>query len=44
MATTNLLAIVVFALLLGIALLASLPEKHPAFDVIDGLNTAVNRV
>ncbi|PSW65551.1 Na+:H+ dicarboxylate symporter [Photobacterium leiognathi subsp. mandapamensis] len=44
MATTNLLAIVVFALLLGIALLASLPEKHPAFEVIDGLNTAVNRV
>lgn len=44
LATTNLLAIVVFALLLGIALLASLPEKHPVFDVINGLNMAVNRV
>ncbi|SMY16671.1 dicarboxylate/amino acid:cation symporter [Photobacterium aquimaris] len=44
LATTNLLAIVVFALLLGIALLASLPPKHAVFDLISGLNIAINRV
>ncbi|MCP4954836.1 dicarboxylate/amino acid:cation symporter [Photobacterium aquimaris] len=44
LATTNLLAIVVFALLLGIALLASLPPKHAIFDLISGLNIAINRV
>ncbi|OBU15981.1 Na+:H+ dicarboxylate symporter [Photobacterium aquimaris] len=44
LATTNLLAIVVFALLLGIALLASLPPKHAVFELISGLNIAINRV
>lgn len=44
LATTNLLAIVVFALLLGIALLASLPAKHPIFELISGFNIAINRV
>lgn len=44
LATTNLLAIVVFALLLGIALLASLPQKHPIFELISGLNIGINRV
>ncbi|MCD9468862.1 dicarboxylate/amino acid:cation symporter [Photobacterium iliopiscarium] len=44
LATTNLLAIVVFALLLGVALLASLPSKHPVFELISGLNIAINRV
>ncbi|PTB32583.1 dicarboxylate/amino acid:cation symporter [Photobacterium phosphoreum] len=42
--TTNLLAIVVFALLLGVALLASLPSEHPVFDIISGINIAINRV
>ncbi|HIF9273987.1 TPA: dicarboxylate/amino acid:cation symporter [Photobacterium damselae] len=44
LATTNLLGIVVFALLFGIALLASLPEKHPVFEVINGLNHSLNRL
>ncbi|PSU23092.1 Na+:H+ dicarboxylate symporter [Photobacterium phosphoreum] len=44
LATTNLLAIVVFALLLGVALLASLPSEHPVFDIISGINIAINRV
>ncbi|KXI22269.1 dicarboxylate/amino acid:cation symporter [Photobacterium sanguinicancri] len=42
LSNTNLLAIVVFSILLGIALLASLPAKHAVFDVISGLNKAVN--
>ncbi|HIF9163220.1 TPA: dicarboxylate/amino acid:cation symporter [Photobacterium damselae] len=42
--TTNLLGIVVFALLFGIALLATLPEKHPVFEVINGLNHSLNRL
>ncbi|PSU70975.1 Na+:H+ dicarboxylate symporter [Photobacterium phosphoreum] len=44
LATTNLLAIVVFALLLGVTLLASLPSEHPVFDIISGINIAINRV
>ncbi|MGR5227617.1 dicarboxylate/amino acid:cation symporter [Photobacterium damselae] len=44
LATTNLLGIVVFALLFGIALLATLPEKHPVFEVINGLNHSLNRL
>lgn len=44
LATTNLLAIVVFALLLGVALLASLPSEHPVFDIISGINIAINRI
>ncbi|MDO6544234.1 dicarboxylate/amino acid:cation symporter [Photobacterium sanguinicancri] len=42
LSNTNLLAIVVFSILLGIALLASLPAKHAVFEVISGLNKAVN--
>ncbi|MCG9706644.1 dicarboxylate/amino acid:cation symporter [Photobacterium damselae] len=44
LATTNLLGIVVFALLFSIALLATLPEKHPVFEVINGLNHSLNRL
>ncbi|MGF1872531.1 dicarboxylate/amino acid:cation symporter [Photobacterium indicum] len=40
---TNLLAIVVFSLLFGVALLTSLPTKHPVFEVISGVNSALNR-
>ncbi|WP_418113274.1 dicarboxylate/amino acid:cation symporter [Vibrio scophthalmi] len=38
----NLLAIVLFSFLLGIALLSALPEKHPLFEVLAGLNKGVN--
>ncbi|MDD1781107.1 dicarboxylate/amino acid:cation symporter [Enterovibrio sp. ZSDZ35] len=38
----NLLAIVLFSFLLGMALLSSLPEKHPLFEVLSGLNKSVN--
>lgn len=38
----NLLAIVVFSFMLGLALLSSLPEKHPVFDVLSGLNKSIN--
>ncbi|MCC4797674.1 Na+:H+ dicarboxylate symporter [Enterovibrio norvegicus] len=44
LANTNLLAIVVFSLMLGMALLATLPREHAVFEVISGLNTAVNYV
>ena len=40
----NLLAIVVFSFMLGVALLSSLPEKHPIFDVLSGLNKSINTI
>ncbi|CAK2941233.1 dicarboxylate/amino acid:cation symporter [Vibrio crassostreae] len=40
----NLLAIVVFSFMLGIALLSSLPEKHPIFEVLNGLNKSINTI
>lgn len=40
----NLLAIVVFSFMLGLALLSSLPEKHPIFDVLSGLNQSINTI
>ncbi|CZF85833.1 dicarboxylate/amino acid:cation symporter [Grimontia marina] len=40
----NLLAIVLFSFMLGLALLSVLPEKHPLFEVINGLNKAVNKI
>ncbi|WP_162064445.1 dicarboxylate/amino acid:cation symporter [Vibrio taketomensis] len=43
LAQGNLLAIVVFSFILGIALLSALPAKHALFDVIAGFNTAVNK-
>ncbi|MFC5077936.1 Proton glutamate symport protein [Vibrio thalassae] len=44
LAQGNLLAIVTFSFLLGIALLFSLPEKHSIFETLSGLNKAVNTV
>ncbi|MGF1724819.1 dicarboxylate/amino acid:cation symporter [Photobacterium nomapromontoriensis] len=41
-ANGNLLAIVVFAFMMGISLLIALPEKHPLLDVISGLNKGIN--
>lgn len=41
-ASGNLLAIVVFAFMLGISLLVALPEKHPLLEVISGLNKGIN--
>lgn len=38
----NLLAIVVFTILFGISLIVALPEKHPLFDTIRGLNQGIN--
>jgi len=40
----NLLATVVFSILFGIALLSALPKQHPIFEVISGLNLAVNKL
>ena len=40
----NLLAIVVFSFMLGVALLSSLPEKYPIFDVLSGLNKSINTI
>ena len=40
----NLLAIVVFSFMLGLALVSSLPEKHPIFDVLNGLNKSINTI
>ncbi|KAB2825252.1 dicarboxylate/amino acid:cation symporter [Aliivibrio finisterrensis] len=40
----NLLAIVVFSFMLGLALLSSLPEKHPIFEVLSGLNKSINTI
>lgn len=44
LANGNLLAVVVFAVMMGIALLVSLPAKHPVFSVIEGINTGLNRL
>ena len=44
LAQGNLLAIVVFSFLLGIALLSSLPEKHVLFDLLSGLNKGMNSI
>ncbi|NLS14812.1 dicarboxylate/amino acid:cation symporter [Vibrio sp. SM6] len=44
LAAGDLLAIVVFAVMLGIALLVSLPEKHPLFTIIDGINNGLNKL
>ena len=44
LAEGNLLAIVVFSFLLGIALLSSLPEKHPLFELLAGLSKGVNTI
>uniref|UniRef100_UPI00131E2019 dicarboxylate/amino acid:cation symporter n=1 Tax=Thaumasiovibrio occultus TaxID=1891184 RepID=UPI00131E2019 len=41
-ANGNLLAIVVFAFMLGISLLVALPQKHPLFDMVNGLNKGIN--
>ncbi|MEC4726553.1 dicarboxylate/amino acid:cation symporter [Shewanella sp. D64] len=38
----NLLAVVVFSIMLGISLLTAFPEKHPLFEVISGLNKGIN--
>ncbi|GIU12633.1 dicarboxylate/amino acid:cation symporter [Shewanella sp. MBTL60-007] len=38
----NLLAVVVFSFMMGISLLTALPEKHPLFEVISGLNKGIN--
>ncbi|MGF1753530.1 dicarboxylate/amino acid:cation symporter [Vibrio makurazakiensis] len=42
--TGNLLAIVVFSFMLGLALLSSLPEKHPIFEMLNGINKSVNTI
>ncbi|MGF1735928.1 dicarboxylate/amino acid:cation symporter [Photobacterium satsumensis] len=42
LADGNLLAIVLFSFLLGVALLSSLPSKHPLFEVLSGLSKGVN--
>ncbi|ABZ75971.1 sodium:dicarboxylate symporter [Shewanella halifaxensis HAW-EB4] len=41
-ASGNLLAVVVFSFMFGISLLTALPEKHPLFEVISGLNKGIN--
>ncbi|OOF29817.1 dicarboxylate/amino acid:cation symporter [Salinivibrio proteolyticus] len=38
----NLLAIVVFTILFGISLIVALPESHPLFETIRGLNKGIN--
>lgn len=44
LANGNLLAIVVFALLLGISLLLTLPKQHAVFQVIDGINQGLTKL
>lgn len=44
LANGNLLAIVVFSILLGVALLSSLPAKHPLFELLAGLTQGVNKM
>lgn len=44
LASGNLLAIVVFAIMTGIALLLALPTGHPVFSVIEGINTGLNKL
>lgn len=41
-ASGNLLAVVLFSIMFGIALLTALSEKHPLFEVIKGLNKGVS--
>ncbi|WP_299493983.1 dicarboxylate/amino acid:cation symporter [uncultured Shewanella sp.] len=40
----NLLAIVLFAIMFGIALLVSLPAKHAVFQVIEAINTSLTKL
>ncbi|WP_281546159.1 dicarboxylate/amino acid:cation symporter [Grimontia sp. SpTr1] len=40
----NLLAIVLFSFMLGLALVSTLPEKHSLFEMINGLNKGVNKI
>lgn len=42
LANGNLLAVVVFSFMLGLALLSALPAKHPLFELLSGLNKGVN--
>ncbi|WP_299017655.1 dicarboxylate/amino acid:cation symporter [uncultured Photobacterium sp.] len=42
LASGNLLAIVLFSFMLGLALLSALPAKHPLFEMLSGLNKGVN--
>lgn len=44
LASGNLLAIVLFAIMFGIALLISLPAKHAVFQVIEAINTGLNKL
>ncbi|MCW8347240.1 dicarboxylate/amino acid:cation symporter, partial [Vibrio sp. ZSDZ65] len=44
LAQGNLLAIVVFSFMLGVALLASLPEKHSLFETLSGLNKGITTI
>lgn len=44
LASNNLLAIVFFSMLMGIALIIALPEKHEIFKVIKGANLAINKL
>ncbi|MGF1775694.1 dicarboxylate/amino acid:cation symporter [Vibrio nomapromontoriensis] len=44
LAQGNLLAIVVFSFMLGVALLASLPEKHSLIETLAGLNKGINTI
>ena len=37
----NLLAIVVFALIFSVALIAALPQNHPVFEVVRGVNKGI---
>ncbi|MCW1891172.1 dicarboxylate/amino acid:cation symporter [Vibrio chagasii] len=40
----NLLAIVVFSFMLGIALTFFIARKHPIFEVLNGLNKSINTI
>ncbi|WP_299003103.1 dicarboxylate/amino acid:cation symporter [uncultured Shewanella sp.] len=44
LANGNLLAIVLFAIMFGIALLVSLPAKHAVFQVIEAINTGLTKL
>ncbi|WP_298771018.1 dicarboxylate/amino acid:cation symporter [uncultured Shewanella sp.] len=44
LANGNLLAIVLFAIMFGIALLVSLPAKHVVFQVIEAINTGLTKL
>ncbi|AUI88467.1 Na+:H+ dicarboxylate symporter [Vibrio azureus] len=43
-ANGNLLAIVVFSFMAGVAILLSVPAGHPLLDVVSGLNRSVNTI